>query len=122
MRPAQLTPENSLTNRASTSSGVASMRPAQLTPENPCEIRNIERAIPGFNEAGAINAGKHRPHDRPLLVVPDASMRPAQLTPENPARRCCIRRARRCFNEAGAINAGKRLRRVKAVRLEVSLQ
>ena len=35
------------------------MRPAQLTPENVRGVGLPERRKHGFNEAGAINAGKH---------------------------------------------------------------
>ena len=59
------------------------MRPAQLTPENLWPGRAAITAGECFNEAGAINAGKH------------------------PARRL-PRTRNACFNEAGAINAGKR--------------
>ena len=90
-------------------------------------------AVPlvGFNEAGAINAGKLSGPESRLDLARPVSMRPAQLTPENgrrrqpPRRQCCrfneagainaenpparnIReRNRTSFNEAGAINAGK---------------
>ena len=60
-----------------------SMRPAQLTPENTFNMCMYENKCGCFNEAGAINAGKHiesRYGDKTLEVG---------------------------FNEAGAINAGK---------------
>ena len=62
------------------------MRPAQLTPENPGASRKCPRYCPGFNEAGAINAGKPLPLAPLRVDVQPASMRPAQLTPENHAR------------------------------------
>ena len=34
------------------------MRPAQLTPENVVKLKILIAAVAGFNEAGAINAGK----------------------------------------------------------------
>ena len=60
------------------------MRPAQLTPENSGSPHRPHPALPGFNEAGAINAGKRRRAGRRY-------------------------RASNRFNEAGAINAGKRI-------------
>ena len=36
------------------------MRPAQLTPENGMSVAFPARAQTGFNEAGAINAGKRQ--------------------------------------------------------------
>ena len=60
------------------------MRPGQLTPENSAQDGHFDsEALPGFNEAGAINPGK--PPGAPSLpeLRSDASMRPGQLTPEN---------------------------------------
>ena len=107
------------------------MRPAQLTPENRPSCGSCSGSQAGFNEAGAINAGKLdqsvfrndryvAASMRPAQLTPEnvnlmmkhfqaaiASMRPAQLTPENPGRRRRGGSRPRCFNEAGAINAGK---------------
>ena len=74
MRPAQLTPENfDSMDPAFRASGPASMRPAQLTPENPRLISLLIETDFGFNEAGAINAGK--PDLAPKLST---SVRPLQ--------------------------------------------
>ena len=63
------------------------MRPGQLTPENPDgELAALERSD-GFNEAGAINPGKHLQLQIWWIPLPAASMRPGQLTPENPRGR-----------------------------------
>ena len=107
MRPAQLTPENDRAGHFVVHDHAASMRPAQLTPENRGSTSAAFGGPAGFNEAGAINAGKRVEKvyaDRHRF---DASMRPAQLTPENPAARSMFRCRTTCFNEAGAINAGK---------------
>ena len=59
MRPAQLTPENSLAMITTPAEACdASMRPAQLTPENVKAKGRPGWEENGFNEAGAINAGK----------------------------------------------------------------
>ena len=83
------------------------MRPAQLTPENVSVKDMLIAALDGFNEAGAINAGKRGEFDILVLSTANASMRPAQLTPENPPRIRYGSARSRSFNEAGAINAGK---------------
>ena len=45
------------------------MRPGQLTPENASEDHGVKRIqVYRFNEAGAINPGKH---DAPPLVSPN---------------------------------------------------
>ena len=58
------------------------MRPAQLTPENIGGAFRDSAQLAPFNEAGAINAGKH---------WLDETATECELS----------------FNEAGAINAGK---------------
>ena len=85
------------------------MRPAQLTPENSATPRRSSSRSGYFNEAGAINAGKHGDAGRLVRADGLTSMRPAQLTPENRRRPCRGRPSIRHFNEAGAINAGKRI-------------
>ena len=60
------------------------MRPAQLTPENLGDYKTTLSICSGFNEAGAINAGKQYLCYRDC-EDDDVSMRPAQLTPENPS-------------------------------------
>ena len=84
------------------------MRPAQLTPENSAMLHAQYIFKKSFNEAGAINAGKHAGPPANALNVSIASMRPAQLTPENAADPGAPARGGDRFNEAGAINAGKR--------------
>ena len=59
------------------------MRPAQLTPENLLLPRVFAECSRCFNEAGAINAGKHQAYKYFPYLSDKASMRPAQLTPEN---------------------------------------
>ena len=61
----------------------ASMRPAQLTPENRLVGSGERGRARGFNEAGAINAGKLDESIDLVANMKSASMRPAQLTPEN---------------------------------------
>ena len=107
MRPAQLTPENPLRNRSRVVEPGASMRPAQLTPENVLQDRDDHRNEQGFNEAGAINAGKPPRWLSLTRTIGIASMRPAQLTPENAGMGGRIYGPYTGFNEAGAINAGK---------------
>ena len=83
------------------------MRPAQLTPENSAPPDARWSTADRFNEAGAINAGKHEDWIN-LSRIAYASMRPAQLTPENDRGDQARDPKRFGFNEAGAINAGKR--------------
>ncbi len=108
MRPAQLTPENGELEGQNATFVDVSMRPAQLTPENADGRlqQNFDRI--GFNEAGAINAGKQRNNERNRKLIGEcfneagainAGKRPQSLRPPIGLRRG--------FNEAGAINAGK---------------
>ena len=60
MRPAQLTPENDALAFGVMADGAVSMRSAQLTPENHRGHVLRPAQTGGFNEAGAINAGKLR--------------------------------------------------------------
>ena len=62
MRPAQLTPENAIRRKRPSTCSPASMRPAQLTPENWPPPSSTISSRGGFNEAGAINAGKPPEH------------------------------------------------------------
>ena len=83
------------------------MRPAQLTPENINKLRELLHAFGRFNEAGAINAGKHDSSEIPDHIAPGFN----EAGAINAGKRygdCHIRRGLyACFNEAGAINAGK---------------
>ena len=113
MRPGQLTPENDMHRIIDAARGRASMRPGQLTPENvPMHGGHVAGSC-GFNEAGAINPGKHHAPPELQSQPGDASMRPGQLTPENQVGKNPIARPMFGFNEAGAINPGKprRIRR-----------
>ena len=94
------------------------MRPGQLTPENKPLPQSKPSRRTSFNEAGAINPGKHRHGDVADQGPHRASMRPGQLTPENVAVAAAFAMLvhRTCFNEAGAINPGKQCKRLRQLR------
>ena len=106
------------------------MRPARYAPENLEPSVKVGTVTSGFNEAGALCAGKcgmqcygrdyRKASMRPARYAPEnmdddgihdmpapASMRPARYAPENFRSRINPRFVGPSFNEAGALCAGK---------------
>ena len=107
MRPAQLTPENTIVFFAKHSIAPCFNEAGAINAGKPGSAAWTSSGVLGFNEAGAINAGKRQSRGHGGHEFIGASMRPAQLTPENATRSNAHLSGGRCFNEAGAINAGK---------------